>query len=232
MKVLMREFQEYRWLPNRQTIREFAAALQIQMNKMLGGNSNEPLSAHAKAILAERLLNGIKQARPKFGASLEFFLDGEERTLKELAAIAESKYDLFRVNSERLEEENFDGDLIFFNEERQSGDSQYRDEREYCDEFQDQNNQEYEIPDYETLVEHYLQCMENNCPASAMKKNNKNENNHLEDHWDMFNTDDLNEEEDYFKDEKYNERQDEEAWSINEPDEDYDEAHDDEYYYW
>ena len=36
IQTLMKEFQEYKWIPTKQTIREFAAALQIKWNKMQG----------------------------------------------------------------------------------------------------------------------------------------------------------------------------------------------------
>ena len=172
IQTLMKEFQEYKWVPTKQTIREFAAALQIKWNKMQGGTEvKKPLTDHEKAILANRLIDGIKNARPKFGSSLEFLLDGDDKNFKQLAVTAESKYDIFRDNTERIEETN-NNDVIFINKEPyhhvdedsidQKGNlgGRYKADRSNNDQnhSSEQQNWQYPIiPDYNTLVEFYLQ---------------------------------------------------------------------------
>ena len=130
VNMLMKEFNGYKWRKNKQSIREFAAVLNIMWRKIEGA-ADDKTNNNAKtseAILKNRLLDAIKEADPKFGSSLEFYITDGTLTFKELASKAELKYDLYKENSERIAESEWDKELMFMNAESQNKGKADRDE--------------------------------------------------------------------------------------------------------
>ena len=130
VNMLMKEFNGYKWRKNKQSIREFAAVLNIMWRKIEGA-ADDKVNKNAKtseAILKNRLLDAIKEADPKFGSSLEFYITDATMTFKELASKAELKYDLYKENSERIAESEWDKELMFMNAENQNKGKPDRDE--------------------------------------------------------------------------------------------------------
>ena len=122
VSMLMKEFNASRWRKNKQSIREFAAVLNIMWRKIEGAadDKDSKSAKTSEAILKNRLLDAIKEADPKFGSSLEFYITDSTLTFKELASKAELKYDLYKENSERIAESEWDKELMFLNAENQS----------------------------------------------------------------------------------------------------------------
>lgn len=116
VNVLMKEFHDMKWRKNKQTIREFAAVLNIAWRQISGADKEEDEkdAALSEAILKNRLLDSIKEAAPKFGTGLEFYITDSTKSFKDLANLAEIKYDTFNENFERCEESKWDDDPIFF----------------------------------------------------------------------------------------------------------------------
>ena len=131
VSMMMKEFNASRWKKNKQSIREFAAVLNIMWRKIEGAadNTAKTNDKTSEAILKNRLLDAIKEADPKFGSSLEFFITDATLTFKELATKAELKYDLYKENSERIAESEWDKDLMFLNAESQNKENQNPDEK-------------------------------------------------------------------------------------------------------
>ena len=119
VNVLMKEFHNMKWRKNKQTIREFAAVLNIAWRKISGADKkgDEKDAAMSEAILKNRLLDAIKEAAPKFGTGLEFYITDSTKSFKDLASLAETKYDLYLESNERLAESEWDGDYMFLNSE-------------------------------------------------------------------------------------------------------------------
>ena len=117
VSILMKEFNQSKWKKNKQSIKEFAALLGIQW-RTIAIATDKDYKANAKteqAILKNRLLDSIKDADVSFGSSLEFYITDNTLSFKELANLAEAKWELFKENNERIAESEYDNDVMFMN---------------------------------------------------------------------------------------------------------------------
>ena len=122
VNAMIRDFNSLKWRKDKQTIREFAAILNIQWRKIAGAAKDEQKKDDkcSQAILKNRLFDAIKEADPKFGSSLQFFLNDSALNFKDLAAHAELKFDSYKENLERIQELGLESDPMFFNSEIQN----------------------------------------------------------------------------------------------------------------
>ena len=98
---ILDEFYNYEWRYERQSIPQYAAILRNKLRKM---NEDNPTQDN-EIFLRSRLLQGIKNKLPEFGATLELMdLDGKD--VNELANFAQRKFDIYKLNNE-LRDENF-----------------------------------------------------------------------------------------------------------------------------
>ena len=171
VNALMKEFKTLKWRKNRQSIREFAAILNMKWRKITSAANDQGDKGDncSQAILKNRLLDAIKEADPKFGQSLEFFLTDTSSTLKELASQAELKYDLYIENEERISESSYDNDIMLYNSEFQTKRSKRKKNKDqsnqwfqnqhkkiiypdlkqkYCDDLEQKDYGSYYGPDY------------------------------------------------------------------------------------
>ena len=132
VSMLMKEFNTARWIDNKQSIREFAAMLNIRWRKIETAANGTKLKNEktGETILKNRLLEAIKETNPKFGSSLEFYITDSTMTFKELAAKAELKYDLYKENTERIaESQQWDEELMYLNAEAKNRAASNQDNR-------------------------------------------------------------------------------------------------------
>ena len=115
VSVLMKEFNQLKWIKNRQSLREFASVLKMQWRKIALA-TDEDYKTNDKteqAILKTRLLEAIKDSDSNFGSQLEFFLTDHSMAFKDLASLADIKWDLYKENNERMAEAEYDNDAMF-----------------------------------------------------------------------------------------------------------------------
>ena len=97
---MMKEFNNLSWNDERQTLQQYGVTLRSKLMKIFRGDTEE-----FNLKLRDRFIEGIKEVRPEFGRSFEM-LDLDSKTdFMELASYAQSKYDIYRINSERIEED-------------------------------------------------------------------------------------------------------------------------------
>ena len=97
---MMKEFNNLSWNDERQTLQQYGVTLRSKLMKIFRGETEE-----FNLKLRDRFIEGIKEVRPEFGRSFEM-LDLDSKTdFMELASYAQSKYDIYRINSERIEED-------------------------------------------------------------------------------------------------------------------------------
>ena len=118
--MLIKEFNSLRWRKKKQTIREFAAVLNIQWRKIIqAANDNDENKVKSEAILKNRLIEALKDEDQQFGSQFEFFInDSSAKSFKDLAKLAEIKYDQYFQNKENIQESKWDdslNDSMFFN---------------------------------------------------------------------------------------------------------------------
>ena len=106
---LLNEFNNYTWKPAKQSIPQFAAILRNKIIKM-NNSGKKPIEtdvwdAANEAWLRSRILQGIKQQRPEFGATLEL-MDVDGKSCSDLANFAQQKYDIYRINND-IKDEHF-----------------------------------------------------------------------------------------------------------------------------
>ena len=98
---MLKEFNTLKWNPDRQKLQEFAITLRGKLLKIFKGGTEE-----FNLKLRDRFIEAIKEIRPEFGRTFEM-LDLEQKAdFWNLATYAQTKYDLYQNNSERIEEEH------------------------------------------------------------------------------------------------------------------------------
>ena len=98
---ILDEFYNYEWRYERQSIPQYAAILRNKLRKM---NEDKPEQDN-EIFLRSRLLQGIKNRLPEFGATLEL-MDLDEKDTNELANFAQRKFDVYKLNND-IRDENF-----------------------------------------------------------------------------------------------------------------------------
>ena len=83
-------------------------------------------------------MDGISAAEPKFGEWLQF-TTAAETDFKTLAVEAENKYDVFKVNRERVHEHEWEEEQSFFNKEKIKDENQTKNSKNQKNEL-DHNN--------------------------------------------------------------------------------------------
>ena len=158
VNALMKEFKSLKWRKNRQSIREFAAILNMKWRKITSAANDQGEKGDncSQAILKNRLLEALKEADPKFGASLEFFLTDSSSTLKELAAQAELKYDLYIENEERISESSYDNDIMLYNSEFQTKQSKRKKNKDHLNQWLQNQNKNSGFPGFKQKYVHDL----------------------------------------------------------------------------
>ena len=106
---ILNEFNNYKWKPSKQSIPQYAAILRNKIIKMNNAGSlshdSNTWDAANEAWLRSRILQGIKEVRPEFGATLEL-MDVDSKSCSELANFAQQKYDIYRLNND-IRDEHF-----------------------------------------------------------------------------------------------------------------------------
>ena len=121
IQTLIQEFYGMVWKKKKQTIRQYATALNLTWKKI--AKNQQGGDKTADAILKNRLIDGISAAEPKFGEWLQF-TTATETEFKDLAIEAENKYDVFKANRERVQEHEWEEEPSFFNKEKGDKSSQ------------------------------------------------------------------------------------------------------------
>ena len=114
IQILIQEFYGMNWKKKIQTIRQYATALNLTWKKIAKDQNKEDKTSDA--ILKNRLMDGISAAEPKFGEWLQF-TTAADTDFKKLAIEAENKYDVFKVNRERVHEHEWEEEQSFYNKE-------------------------------------------------------------------------------------------------------------------
>ena len=97
---MMKEFNNLSWNEDKQMLQQYGITLRSKLSKIFKPNTEE-----FNLKLRDRFIEGIKESRPEFGRSFEMLdLDGKTDFM-ELATYAQSKYDVYRNNTEQIEEE-------------------------------------------------------------------------------------------------------------------------------
>ena len=106
---ILNEFNNYKWKPSKQSIPQYTAILRNKIIKMNNAGSlshdSNTWDAANEAWLRSRILQGIKEVRPEFGATLEL-MDVDSKSCSELANFAQQKYDIYRLNND-IRDEHF-----------------------------------------------------------------------------------------------------------------------------
>ena len=96
---MMKEFNNLAWNEDKQMLQQYGITLRSKLSKIFKPNTEE-----FDLKLRDRFIEGIKESRPEFGRSFEM-LDLDDKTdFMELATYAQSKYDVYRNNTEQIEE--------------------------------------------------------------------------------------------------------------------------------
>ena len=101
IQILIQEFYGMNWKKKKQTIRQYATALNLTWKKIAKDQNKDDKTSDA--ILKNRLMDGISAAEPKFGEWLQFTTSNDIE-FKKLAIEAENKYDVLRTTRERVYE--------------------------------------------------------------------------------------------------------------------------------
>ena len=123
LQVLIQEFYGMNWKKKKQTIRQYATALNLTWKKI--AKNQQKGDKTSDAILKSRLMDGISAAEPKFGEWLRF-TTAADTEFKKLAVEAENKYDVFKANRERVHEHEWEEEQSFYNKENVKEGNQYR----------------------------------------------------------------------------------------------------------
>ena len=123
IQILIQEFYSMNWKKKKQTIRQYATALDLTWKKIAKNQTKDDKTSDA--ILKNRLMDGISAAEPKFGEWLQFTTTAEV-DFKTLAVEAENKYDVFKVNRERVHEHEWEEEPSFFNKEKIKDENQIK----------------------------------------------------------------------------------------------------------
>lgn len=121
IQVLIQEFYGMVWRKKKQTIRQYATALNLVWKKIAKDQKGEDKTS--EAILKNRLMDGISAAEPKFGEWLQF-TTAAETDFNKLAIEAENKYDVFQSTRERVMEHDWENGTSFFNGQKEDDDDQ------------------------------------------------------------------------------------------------------------
>ena len=113
--TLIQEFYGMKWKKKKQTIRQYATALNLTWKKIAKDQAKD--NKTSEAILKNRLMDGISAADPKFGEWLQF-TTAADIEFKKLAIEAENKYDVFKTTRERVYEHEWEDEPTFFNKEK------------------------------------------------------------------------------------------------------------------
>ena len=97
---MMKEFNNLSWNPEKQTLLQYGVTLRSKLMKIFRGDTEE-----FNLKLRDRFIEGIKEMRPEFGRSFEMLDLDSKSDFMELATYAQMKYDIYRINSERIEED-------------------------------------------------------------------------------------------------------------------------------
>ena len=123
IQILIQEFYGMIWKKKKQTIRQYATALDLTWKKIAKDQTKDDKTSDA--ILKNRLIDGISAAEPKFGEWLQFTTSADT-DFKKLAIEAENKYDVFKANRERVQEHEWEEEPSFFNKEKPDKEGQDR----------------------------------------------------------------------------------------------------------
>ena len=126
IQILIQEFYGMNWKKKKQTIRQYATALNLTWKKIAKDQNKEDKTSDA--ILKNRLMDGISAAEPKFGEWLQF-TTSPDTEFKKLAIEAENKYDVFKTTRERVYENEWEEAPSFFNKEKSSEENQPRNQK-------------------------------------------------------------------------------------------------------
>ena len=126
IQILIQEFYSMNWKKKKQTIRQYATALNLTWKKIAKNKMKEDKTSDA--ILKNRLMEGISAAEPKFGEWLQFTTTAET-DFKTLAVEAENKYDVFKANRERVHEHEWEEEPSFFNKEKTNDENQTKNQK-------------------------------------------------------------------------------------------------------
>ena len=97
---MMKEFNNLSWNVERQTLLQYGVTLRSKLMKIFRGDTEE-----FNLKLRDRFIEGIKEMRPEFGRSFEMLDLDSKADFMELATYAQMKYDIYRINTERIEED-------------------------------------------------------------------------------------------------------------------------------
>ena len=136
IQILIQEFYSMNWKKKKQTIRQYATALDLTWKKIAKNQTKDDKTSDA--ILKNRLMDGISAAEPKFGEMLRFTTTADTE-FKKLAIEAEHKYDTFKATRERVHEQEWEEEQSFFNKENVKEGNRQRNSKNQIKE-QDRNN--------------------------------------------------------------------------------------------